>query len=312
MKNLSDAVDAQSAPGRCLLAPVDPSTFSLRSFGRIRHDFHHHPLMQLSRLAQLARDLMPTRQCRFAAKPLTQTSKFLHVPKPPEGATIDEVFERISEPGSWVALYNVQTDPVYADFLRQVLASAQPLLQADGVDILHATGFIFLSAAPAFTPFHIDRENNFWLQIRGRKILTAFDHRDRELVPGARVEDFIVHGSLDGVVLSGSGRERGRMFEVGPGDGVYFPSTTPHMTETPVAADGTSNMSISIGVNFYTDRTRRHARVHQCNRVLRQFGLQPREPGLSVWRDMLKAPLGWSVAAARARWRDYAAPPYAY
>lgn len=300
------------APEAFSIAPVDPGQFSLRNFGPIRHDFQHHGLMQLPRLAQLARDLMPSRQCRFAAKPLTQTSEFHHVSRPPDGLGIDEVFERIAEPGSWVALYNVQTDPVYAGFLRQVIACAQPLLAAEGVDVLHITGFIFLSAAPAFTPFHIDRENNFWLQIRGRKILTAFDHRDRGLVPAARVEDFIVHGSLEGVTLSDAGRARGRVFEVGPGDGVYFPSTTPHMTETPVAASGTPNMSISIGVNFYTDRTRRHARVHQCNRVLRGFGVQPTEPGISAWRDSWKAPLGWSIAAARARWRSYAAPPYAY
>lgn len=294
------------------VSPIDPAAFSLRSFGPIRHDFQHHELMQLHRLAQLARDLMPSRQCRFAAKPLTQTSEFLHVPRPPEGLTVDEVFERIAEPGSWVALYNVQTDPAYADFLRQVLGSARPLLAAEGLQILQATGFIFLSAAPAFTPFHIDRENNFWLQIRGRKILTAFDHRDRELVPAADVEDFIVHGSLEGVRLSDAGRARGRVFEVGPGDGVYFPSTTPHMTETPLAAGGASNMSISIGVNFYTDVTRRHARVHQCNRVLRGLGLRPQGPGLSAWSDACKAPLGWAIASARARWRSYLAPPFAY
>lgn len=300
------------APGASTILPVDPAHFSLRSFGPIRHDFHNHGLMQLPRLAQLARDLMPSRQCRFAARPLTQTSEFHHVSRPPEGLGLDEVLERMAEPGSWMALYNVQTDPVYADFLRQVLAGAQPLLAAEGAEVLHVTGFIFLSAAPAFTPFHIDRENNFWLQIRGRKILTAFDHRDRVLVPAARVEDFIVHGSLDGVTLSEAGRARGRVFEVGPGDGVYFPSTTPHMTETPVAVGGAPNMSISIGVNFYTDRTRHQARVHQCNRVLRGFGFQPAEPGVSAWRDSWKAPLGWSIAAARARWRSYVAPPYAY
>ena len=294
------------------ILPADPATFSLGAFGPIRHDFHHHPLMQLPRLSQLARDLMPSRQCRFAARPLTQTSEFLHVPRPPEGATIDEVLDRIAEPGSWVALYNVQTEPAYADFLRQVLASAGSLLSAGGREVLQITGFIFLSAAPAFTPFHIDRENNFWLQIHGHKILTVFDHRDRDVVPAERVEDFIVHGSLEGVRLSDAARERGRVFEVGPGDGVYFPSTTPHMTETPVNAEGASNMSISIGVNFYTDQTRKQARVHQCNRVLRGVGLQPREPGVSAWRDAWKAPVGWSIAAARRRWRGYVAPPFSY
>ena len=50
-------------------------------------------------------------------------------------------------------------------------------------------------------------------------------------------------------------------------------------------------MSISIGVNFYTNVTRRHARVHQLNRVLRKWGLDP-------------TPLVCSrcVSASRHRW----------
>jgi hypothetical protein len=51
------------------------------------------------------------------------------------------------------------------------------------------------------TPFHIDRENNFWLQIRGRKTLTLWDHRDRSVVPAEAVERFILFGDLDDVRL---------------------------------------------------------------------------------------------------------------
>ena len=292
---------------------VDSSNFSTRRACAVRHNFHHHELMQLPRLAKLAQELRPSRQCRFAPAGMTQTSAFVHTPKSPDGLSIEDVFARIEEPGSWVALYNVQTDPHYAAFLQEVMASVTPLIAAQQPGVFHITGFIFISAPPAVTLFHIDRENNFWLQIRGRKTMTVFDHSDRSLVPAHAVEEFIVHGSLKNVRLDPAMRGHGCNFDVGPGDGVYFPSTTPHMTETPLGwelpGDG---VSISIGVNFYTAVTRRHAQVHQFNRVLRKLGLDPVFPGIHGWRDRLKAPFGRAVAASRARWFDYIAPPGAY
>ncbi len=295
------------------IAPSESNRFSTHSVSPIRHNFDQHPLMQLPRLAQLAHDLMPSRQCRFIRPGTTQASEFFHTPKTPDGAGIDEMFARIEEPGSWIALYNVQTDPAYAGFLDEVMTSAKSLLQAEQPGVFRVAGFIFISAPPSVTPFHIDRENNFWLQIRGRKIMTVFDHRDRAVVKASDAEDFIVSGSLKNVRLDPAHRALGRDFDVGPGDGVYFPATSPHMTRTPTGWVQPGNgVSISIGVVFYTDVTRHHARVHQCNRVLRKFGLTPTFPGESAWRDAIKAPLGRAIAASRARWRNYVAPPGAY
>ncbi len=295
------------------LLAVDPGQFSTHCVSPIRHDFDRHPLMQLPRLARLAHDLMPSRQCRFIRPGSTQTSEFFHTPKTPDGQDIDTVFARIEEPGSWVALYNVQTDPHYAGFLDDVMASARPLIEPSQPGLFRLAGFIFISAPPSVTPFHIDRENNFWLQIRGRKTMTVFDHRDRAVVSAREVEEFIVHGSLAKVRLDPALREHGREFDVGPGDGVYFPATSPHMTRTTTEwvrpGDG---VSISIGVVFYTAVTRHLARVHQCNRVLRELGLQPSFPGTSAWRDALKAPIGRAIAASRVRWRSHVAPPGAY
>ena len=288
-------------------------SFSTHRIQRIRHNFDHHPLMQLPRLAQLAHELILTRQCRFIRPGSTQTSEFFHTSEAPDKRSINDVFDRIDQPGSWVALYDIQSDPLYAAFLHQVLASALPLIEAEQQGVFRIAGFIFISAPPSVTPFHIDRENNFWLQIRGRKVMTVFDHRDRLVVPAKEVEEFIVHRSLGNVRLNAALRDRGKDFDVGPGDGVYFPSTSPHMTQT--STDWVSpgdGVSISVGVNFYTDFTRHQARVHQANRILRKLGITPTFPGESPWRDSLKAPLGRVIAASRARWRHYEAPPGAY
>ena len=53
----------------------------------------------------------------------------------------------------------------------------------------------------------------------------------------------------------------GRRFECGPGDGAYFPSTTPHMTESRPEWNQGDSLSISVGMVFYSNVTRRDART---------------------------------------------------
>lgn len=292
---------------------IGTERFSSRRITPIRHDFDAHPLMQLRQLADLARKLMPTGQCRFIRPGSTGASEFWHDPKSPDGREVDEVFARIEEPGSWIALYNVETDPAYRGFLDEVVDAMRPLVEPEHPGIFGISGFVFVSAPPSVTPFHIDRENNIWLQIRGRKSMHVWDHRDRQAVSAAAVEDFIVSRDLSRVRLDDAVMARSRSFEVGPGDGVYWPPTTPHMTATRrqwvTPGDG---VSISIGVCFYSASTRHDARVHQFNRILRRLRLAPMSPGESAWRDAVKAPLGRALATLAARFRGYNAPPGSY
>jgi hypothetical protein len=279
------------------VAPVQPLTFDPRRIGAIKHNYHTHPLMQLDALAALARRLMPRGNCRFIKPGTKLDSPFDHDAKPHDQRDLDEVLENIDEPGSWIALYDAQVDKIYADFLAEVKGGIQALVQPDQrIDDIRA--FFFLSAPPSVTPFHIDRENNFWLQIRGRKNITVFDHRDREVVPAKVVEKFILAGGLDGVRLRPEDLERGQRFECGPGDGVYFPSTTPHMTESRPEWPGADKLSISVGMVFYTNITRRHARVYMMNQFLRRLGVEPREPGVADRMDVVKAIAGrglWAI-----------------
>ncbi len=288
----------------------DPARFSTHRMQPTRHNFHRHPLLQQPELARLAKELMPTRQCRFIVPGSSQTSKFDHTEASPDGRAIEEVFSRIEETGSWVALYNIESIPRYQALLAEIIDSVRPVVEREQPGIFNVGGFIFISAPPSVTPFHIDRENNFWLQIAGRKVMSVFDANDRELVPGKDVDDFIAHGLLDRVRLPDSMKNRANEFDVGPGDGVYFPSTSPHMTRT--TTDWTrpgDGVSVSIGVVFYSETTRRHARVHQFNRWLRRLGVEPAMPGQSAWRDALKAPLGKALTGLRVRLGQYHPPP---
>lgn len=284
----------------------DPAGFSTERVSPIRHNFHEHPLMQLPRLAQLAKQVMPEGQCRFIRPGTRQDSAFNHNPRHADGRTIDEVFARIEEPGSWVAIYHAETDPDYQGFLREVVDSVRPMVEATQPGIFLVTGFIFISAPPSVTPFHIDRENNFWLQIRGRKTMNVWDATDRVVVPARARDEFILYGNLEEVRLRDGFVERSHRFDVGPGDGVYFPSTSPHMTRSdPGWTRPGDAVCVSIGVNFYTSRTRRAARVHALNVLLRKLGVDPREPGRLEWLDSIKAPLGRTYVWAKKTFRGY-------
>lgn len=292
------------------IRPVDAHTFSGDRIGAIRHGYHHHPLMRIDSLAALAHRLLPLQKCRFAVKPMVVGSVFEHTHRLPKEATLDSVFDRIEDSGSWIALYNVEVDPLYRVFLEEVIATARPMIEPTQAGVRDVGGFIFISAPPSVTPFHIDRENNFWLQISGRKSMYVWDRTDRVAVDERAVEDFIVHGVLDRVVYRDELLTRTHRFEVGPGDGVYFPSTSPHMTTT--TADWVrpgDALSISIGVVFYTETTRRASGVYQCNLAMRRMGLKTRPPGASRMRDAIKAPIGRAIVRTRQVFNKYPAPP---
>ncbi len=295
------------APAHILPEP----DFSTGRIGRLRHDCHLHPLMQLPALQALATELHARGGCRFLDPAATQSSAFVHQDHSHHGLAIDEVFGRIDQPGAWVALYNIETVPRYRRFLEQAMASVRERVEREQPAISKVTGFIFISAPPSVTPFHIDRENNFWLQIRGRKTLAVWDHDDASGVPRSAVEQFIVFGDLGGVRLTDALRSRAKERDHGPGEGTYFPSTTPHMTRsgTEWVSPG-DGVAISIGINFYTRQTRRHALVHQFNRLVRRAGVSPLPPGISPWRDALKWPLGRAVVRLLQWWHSgYRVPP---
>jgi hypothetical protein len=289
------------------ITPLDPA-FSPRRLCRLRHNYHQHPLLQLGRLEQLAQDLQPTNQCRFLAAETTDASRFVHRGRTADGRSLDQVFRWLHEPGSWIALYDVQTDPLYGQFLREVVGKVDGF-SADEAPV-DARGFIFISTPPSVTPFHIDRENNFWLQIAGRKTLSVWDRMDRETVAARDVDSFIQYGDLSGVRLTDAARSRAQVFDCRPGDGVYFPSTSPHMSHTEPSWVTTQDyLVISIGVVFYSAVTRRNAYVHAANSALRHLGLDPDVAGVSVWVDRAKYPLGRAAVALRKRLMGYKPPP---
>jgi hypothetical protein len=279
----------------------DAARFSTFGIAALHHNMHEHPLFQMHELARLAKELVPFSQCRFMRRDVTPASKIAHDALHPDGRSIDECFDRIEELNAWLALYNIEVIPRYQALLDEIVDTMRPQIEREQPGIFRVNGFVFITVPPSVTPFHIDRENNLWLQLHGRKTLNVWDHRDRSIVPAEAVEDFIVSQSLRKVRYKEEFRPLSHEFNAHPGDGVYFPSTSPHMTSSDTAWTSPGDrVSISVGVTFYTSATRNAARIHQVNRVLRKCGLSPAYPGDSPVLDALKAPVGRLVGVARA------------
>lgn len=203
----------------------ETSYFSALRVGRLRHNFHQHRLLQMTALEQLTTEFDPPPLCRFVRPGLTQASGFPPDHQHHEGRSVEKVFHRIEEPASWVASYNVEVIPRYRKLLSEIPDSVREQTKREQPDISLETGYIFISAPPSVTPFHIDRENNCWLQPQGRKTMNVWPHTERTIVSATAVEEFIVGHSREEVHFKEEFRVRSEEFEMGPGDGVYFPRT---------------------------------------------------------------------------------------
>ena len=292
----------RQAPILAGVQPADPDRFSTFRVSRLRHDWHHHPLVQFDELAALAAELMPVGKCRFLAQNgVTPRSAFGHQPRHPDGRQIDEVFHRLSEPGQWLALYNIEVVPRYRVLLEQILAPLRARIEREQPGIFNLTGFFFLCAPPSVTPFHIDRENNFWLQLHGRKTLRLWDASNRGVIRADAVEDFIVAHSTTKICLAEAAPPSDYVFDSGPGDGVYFPTTSPHtaFSDTSWVRPG-DGISAALAVTFYTSHTRQIARAHQFNRACRKYLRHaPTDVHQSHTLNAIKAPAGHIVGAGR-------------
>lgn len=175
---------------------------------KIRHDFSSHWSMTMPALNALAHRLDKTGQCRHISPDAVQASAFDHQAGAIDGRGIDEVFDQIDQPGAWLALYNVESDPEYAAFLDEVRVEFEPLIAHEQTGLYNIGGFIFISCAPSVTPFHIDRENNFWLQIKGRKTISVWP-ANNPVPEAARTEPSI---SVGIVFYSDETRQQARVF----------------------------------------------------------------------------------------------------
>jgi len=259
---------------------------------RLCHNFAGHPLLELVSLKRLAERLhdAKTGQVKFIAKGVKLDSDFNTLTESQEHLSIADVFDNIKNPGSWLALYAVQSDPEYKKLVWEIVNSVDKSWWEKDPGLFFVDGYIFISSPPSVTPFHIDRENNFLLQVKGKKKFGVWHPGDHAAVSEQAKEDWVVKSSLAKVKYREEHLKHAAVHDVlEAGQGIYMPSTSPHMTyaDTDLATPE-QPYSVTIGVVFYTERTKKTAYIYFTNVLLRKLGINPGPPGVSSFVDLMK------------------------
>jgi hypothetical protein len=264
------------------------------SFNRVpfmfRHNLADHPLLSLKRLVELSRRL-DSASVKYNEGNLTVADDLETAPQ--NGLSIEETIQGIENRCSWMVLKNIQQDPAYGELLLRCLEETKVHSEALDPGMCDPRAFVFISSPHAVTPFHIDPEINFLLQIRGSKAMSIFDPLDREILSEQNLEQFFLAENLGVVKYREEFQSRAFVAELCPGSGVHCPVTAPHWVKNGPA------VSISFSITFRSPSTRRRRDVYWMNAHLRRFGFSPKPFGSGDWRDELKYGLFQTMAVTK-------------
>ncbi len=269
-----------SNPAQTLLE-LDAATFE-RSFNRrafkVRHHLSAHPLLNLPRLLELSRAL-PEQLVEYNAGNASISQNPDETPR--TGLSIEETLRRIEEECSWLVLKNVERDPEYKALLDACLDEIQPFSDPVAPGMCGREAFIFVSSPGSTTPFHIDPEYNFLLQIQGTKFMTVFDRADRSVISEETLESYYC-GAHRNLEFKPEYEAKGQAFELSPGTGLHVPVTAPHFVRNG------DQVSISLSITFQNPENERRRTLYHANAELRKRGLRPVAVGHSRLRDGVK------------------------
>ncbi|MGH7339997.1 MAG: cupin-like domain-containing protein, partial [Candidatus Rokuibacteriota bacterium] len=241
-------MSSMSAPARervSSLLQIDPPRFrehfDRRPF-RVRHRLAEHPLFALPRLIELARALLEDR-VEYNAGDVPVSLDPARTPR--TGLSIGETIRRIEECRSWMVFKNVERDREYRALLDTCLDQVREHSEAACPGMGRREGFIFVSSPGSVTPYHMDPEHNFLLQIRGRKQVSLFDGEDRALVSERELETYYARGHRN-LAFDDANQDKAHAFELAAGDGLYFPVTWPHWVKNG------PEVSVSFSITFRT------------------------------------------------------------
>jgi hypothetical protein len=241
----------------------------------ITHELCDHPLFDLHRLMELAQQL-PEKLIEYNAGELDVNQDPTRTPR--NGLSVEETINRIQTCKSWMVLKHVQNDPAYGELLEQCLSVVRPHSEPIAPGMRHPQAFIFLTSPGSVTPYHMDPEHNFLLQVRGSKTIHLFDGRDPSIVSPEDLEKFYGANTRH-MTLAPENKDRAWVFDLQPGFGLHFPVCYPHYV-----SNG-SEVSISFSITFRTPDLERRRAVHAANHRVRQAGGRPPLYGERPWRD---------------------------
>jgi len=277
------------------LLDIDEETFRTH-FNRkpflFRHNVSDHRLFKLTRLAELAKTLPPSIVEYNAGKIPVSLPDWENTPY--TGLSAEETVRRIEECGSWLVLKRAEADPLCLEVLNQLMDEIEPLSEQIEPGMREREGAIFVTSPGSVTPYHMDHEINFLLQIRGSKTISVFSSSDREVLSERELEK---HFSGPAIHRNMAFHERyqkhATVFELKAGYGLHIPTTDPHWIKNG------NDVSISFSAAFKTRASLHRGAIYRLNGQMRRVGLNPAPYGNGVLRDAMKYQLSRVVGRAQ-------------
>lgn len=271
------------APATAKYVHLDPATFSDDRPQKFLHSLRGHPLMTLPSFVELARRRPPSRVRFYNSETVTAGERLEGVAdKHGSSRTLDEMIGDIEQNKTYLFIQNVETDAIYAPFVRELLEEVKIALRARGRKMVCGWGWVFISAPNAVTPYHRDHEQTCLLQLTGTKTLSVFPANDREVCSEDENEFFHSQASLAKTVYKESLQPHAETFELKPGEGLYMPFSAPHWVQNG------PETSVSFSVTYATEDTVALEHTYKMNALLRRVGLAPKPVGGSIARDAVK------------------------
>ena len=277
---------------------LDPQGEFRRNYNRVNFMFAHElagsPLWELPNLIALSRRMPDHRDTYWSNGKIAVENSWEY--KQNEKLSLDDTIVNIERNSSLVVLKHTEQDPVYGPQLQRVLARIVELAgEQMRADVTVGEVLILISSPNRVTPYHMDGETNFLLQVAGDKQFYVFDHTDRTLVTERELENFY-SVSMALATYRPERQADARAYDLRAGFGIHVPVNAPHWVQND------DNVSVALSVNYELRSVDRLQELHRINRRLRVLGLSPTPPGRSDWRDAVK------LAAYRAA-RSLKKPP---
>lgn len=266
-----------------VVEPADRSAFAasfpMQPFS-LRHQLAGNPLFTLPKIVDLVRHL-PADSIEYnsgdaAIGQDAKETKFIDLDP-------EEVVRSIETAGAWMVLKRVEQHPAYRAVIEDclnALARAHGHADLEDAGFEDIRGFMFVSSPNATTPFHVDAEDNIFVQIYGDKFFTICDNRDGSVVSDDAIEHSITKHR--NVSYSPDFEKKSVCYSLKDGDGVFVPYLWPHWVRTG------SQYSISMAVTWKTKAVMRKNDVFVVNSLLRRFGMPQAAPGRNPALDTAK------------------------
>jgi hypothetical protein len=270
-------------PSTCL--EIDAETFRSHFNRRpflFRHNLSGHPLFQLPRLRQLAK----TQDGKFVEFNAGQIPVSLPnwQDTPHTGLSPEDTIRKAEEVCSWMVLKRAEHFPDFARVLDACLDEIAPLSEPIEPGMYEREAAVFVSSPSSVTPYHMDHEVNFLLQLRGSKTISVFRADDRAVLSERELEEYFAGPALHrNMRFADEYQQRATVFELQEGFGLHIPTTAPHWVKNG------AGVSVSLSASFKTRASLQRGNVYRMNGVLRRLGVEPLPWNSSPTRDRLKA-----------------------